>query len=237
MKLNSLRSSCARRIPAWIPSSQKPTPYGLSQRAQGTMPATLNQNLVLPKSLPPTTPLPLPSPNTPLFLALSGPLLPHPKKPRSIPTYTTRSSGHTSPDSRPKMHALKGCSRMQSSFSHRRQASWRPRANWRRHGESVRMRLLVLPDSRLHRDDKSGSWMQVPIEHATLATEGPSSLSCPLPLPRLISQSRHLAIVGNGGHVATFDWQAGTMHAELQLRETCRDITFVPHPLCSQNMP
>ena len=38
---------------------------------------------------------------------------------------------------------------------------------------------------------------------------------------------RHLAIVGLKGHVATFDWQTGTMHSELQLRETCRDITFV----------
>ncbi|KAH9923854.1 WD40-repeat-containing domain protein [Fomitopsis serialis] len=38
---------------------------------------------------------------------------------------------------------------------------------------------------------------------------------------------RHLAIVGRKGHVATFDWQTGTMHAELQLRETCRDITFL----------
>lgn len=42
---------------------------------------------------------------------------------------------------------------------------------------------------------------------------------------------RHLAIVGRKGHVATFDWQTGTMHAELQLQETCRDITSVrSHP-------
>jgi len=40
---------------------------------------------------------------------------------------------------------------------------------------------------------------------------------------------RHLAIVGHSGHVSTFDWQAGTMHAELQLQETCRDITYVCH--------
>lgn len=39
--------------------------------------------------------------------------------------------------------------------------------------------------------------------------------------------TRHLAIVGRKGHVATFDWQTGTMHAELQLRETCRDVTSV----------
>lgn len=38
---------------------------------------------------------------------------------------------------------------------------------------------------------------------------------------------RHLGIVGKNGHVASFDWMAGTMHAELQLRETCRDFTCV----------
>lgn len=40
-------------------------------------------------------------------------------------------------------------------------------------------------------------------------------------------RERHLAIVGNAGHVATFDWQTGAIHAELQLEETCRDITCV----------
>ncbi|KAI0725300.1 BING4CT-domain-containing protein [Fomitopsis betulina] len=44
---------------------------------------------------------------------------------------------------------------------------------------------------------------------------------------RYTRNGRHLAIVGRKGHVATFDWQTGTMHAELQLRETCRDITFL----------
>ncbi|KAI0249265.1 BING4CT-domain-containing protein [Lactifluus subvellereus] len=38
---------------------------------------------------------------------------------------------------------------------------------------------------------------------------------------------RHMAVVGQKGHVATFDWRTGTMHSELQLRETCRDITFL----------
>lgn len=37
---------------------------------------------------------------------------------------------------------------------------------------------------------------------------------------------RHLAIAGRTGHVSTFDWQTGTVHAELQLQETCRDITY-----------
>jgi hypothetical protein len=42
---------------------------------------------------------------------------------------------------------------------------------------------------------------------------------------QLFFTKRHLAIVGALGHVATFDWQAGTLHTELQLQETCRDIT------------
>ena len=29
------------------------------------------------------------------------------------------------------------------------------------------------------------------------------------------------------GHIAVFDWQTGTLHAELQVQETCRDITYV----------
>ncbi|KAJ7864963.1 BING4CT-domain-containing protein [Mycena olivaceomarginata] len=37
----------------------------------------------------------------------------------------------------------------------------------------------------------------------------------------------HLAIIGSMGHAATFDWLTGTLHAELQLQETCRDITFL----------
>lgn len=39
--------------------------------------------------------------------------------------------------------------------------------------------------------------------------------------------NRHLAIAGRYGHVAAFDWQTGTLHTELQLQETCRDITFL----------
>jgi U3 small nucleolar RNA-associated protein 7 len=44
---------------------------------------------------------------------------------------------------------------------------------------------------------------------------------------RYTRNGRHMAVVGQRGHVATFDWQTGTMHSELQLRETCRDITYV----------
>lgn len=35
---------------------------------------------------------------------------------------------------------------------------------------------------------------------------------------------RHLAIASSRGHVASFDWQAGRLHSETQLKETVRDI-------------
>jgi U3 small nucleolar RNA-associated protein 7 len=38
---------------------------------------------------------------------------------------------------------------------------------------------------------------------------------------------RYLAIASTRGHVATFDWQAGVLGAEIQLRETVRDIKWV----------
>ncbi|KAJ6466966.1 BING4CT-domain-containing protein [Mycena sanguinolenta] len=44
---------------------------------------------------------------------------------------------------------------------------------------------------------------------------------------RYTRNGRHLAIVGSMGHAAIFDWLSGTLHAELQLQETCRDITFL----------
>ncbi|KAG5649172.1 hypothetical protein H0H81_005720 [Sphagnurus paluster] len=44
---------------------------------------------------------------------------------------------------------------------------------------------------------------------------------------RYTRNGRHLAIAGRTGHVATFDWLTGTLHLELQLQETCRDITFL----------
>ncbi|KAF9261121.1 BING4CT-domain-containing protein [Marasmius fiardii PR-910] len=44
---------------------------------------------------------------------------------------------------------------------------------------------------------------------------------------RYTRNGRHLAIVGKTGHAATFDWQTGTLHMEMQLQETCRDITFL----------
>ncbi|TRM57380.1 NUC141 domain-containing protein [Schizophyllum amplum] len=44
---------------------------------------------------------------------------------------------------------------------------------------------------------------------------------------RYTRNGRHLAIAGRTGHVASFDWQTGQLHTELQLRETCRDVTFL----------
>lgn len=42
----------------------------------------------------------------------------------------------------------------------------------------------------------------------------------------IVVLTSHLAIAGKNGHVATFDWKLGTLHMELQLKETCRDITY-----------
>lgn len=39
--------------------------------------------------------------------------------------------------------------------------------------------------------------------------------------------TRHLAIASSHGHVATFDWQSGKLHSEIQLKESVRDIKFL----------
>ena len=44
---------------------------------------------------------------------------------------------------------------------------------------------------------------------------------------------RYLAIAGQNGHVATFNWTTGTFHSGLQHQETCRDIMYVPQLLLS----
>jgi len=54
---------------------------------------------------------------------------------------------------------------------------------------------------------------------------------------RYTRNGRHLAIVGKMGHAATFDWQTGALHTELQLQETCRDITYVYSPFLSSRSP
>lgn len=38
---------------------------------------------------------------------------------------------------------------------------------------------------------------------------------------------RYLAIASAKGHVATFDWQAGKLNSEIQLKEAVRDIKFL----------
>jgi hypothetical protein len=38
------------------------------------------------------------------------------------------------------------------------------------------------------------------------------------------ADSRFLAMASSKGHIATFDWQAGKLNAEIQLRESVRDI-------------
>lgn len=45
--------------------------------------------------------------------------------------------------------------------------------------------------------------------------------------PLLPLLCRHLAIAGRKGHVATFDWQSGRLHSELQLGETVRSIKWL----------
>ncbi|KAG8908763.1 Small subunit (SSU) processome component [Tulasnella sp. 403] len=44
---------------------------------------------------------------------------------------------------------------------------------------------------------------------------------------RYTRNGRHLVVAGKKGHVASFDWQAGKLHCELQLMEMCRDITYL----------
>lgn len=44
---------------------------------------------------------------------------------------------------------------------------------------------------------------------------------------RYTRNGRNLGVAGRTGHVASFDWVTGKLHAELQLGETCRDFTYV----------
>ena len=41
---------------------------------------------------------------------------------------------------------------------------------------------------------------------------------------QMVLMRRYLAMASTRGHVAMFDWQAGRLSAEIQLRESVRDI-------------
>lgn len=42
---------------------------------------------------------------------------------------------------------------------------------------------------------------------------------------RWTRNGRHTVMVGRRGHLASVDWMTGSVHAEIQLKETCRDVT------------
>lgn len=53
------------------------------------------------------------------------------------------------------------------------------------------------------------------------------ALAVPRPRLRCLAERadpRFLAMASSKGHIATFDWQAGKLNAEIQLREPVRDI-------------
>ncbi|GAA5905446.1 Utp7p [Sporobolomyces salmoneus] len=69
------------------------------------------------------------------------------------------------------------------------------------------------------------------VENSSVATEGKQfSLNLEEFGPYAVDYTRngrHLAIAGRKGHVATFDWQSGRLHSELQLGETVRAIRWL----------
>ncbi|GAA5886132.1 hypothetical protein JCM16303_000057 [Sporobolomyces ruberrimus] len=69
------------------------------------------------------------------------------------------------------------------------------------------------------------------VENSSVATEGKAfSLNLEEFGPYAVDYTRngrHLAIAGRKGHVATFDWQSGRLHSELQLGETVRAIRWL----------
>jgi U3 small nucleolar RNA-associated protein 7 len=42
---------------------------------------------------------------------------------------------------------------------------------------------------------------------------------------RWTRNGRHTVMIGRRGHLASVDWMTGSVHAEIQLKETCRDVT------------
>ena len=87
------------------------------------------------------------------------------------------------------------------------------------------MRLPRELDRRLQEDGESGNWMGDRTGPGTQETGGELQMLV-IFFNKLSTWNRHLAIMGRTGHVATFDWMTGTLHSELQLQETCRDITY-----------
>ncbi|OBZ77920.1 U3 small nucleolar RNA-associated protein 7 [Grifola frondosa] len=111
---------------------------------------------------------------------------------------------------------------------------WKER--WKRHGGWARPKFTTLLVRKLREAAKNGRWMAARIVQGIrgMAVSSCAGVTSPhvfilarSPGQAEVIQRIHLAVVGKTGHVATFDWQTGTLHAELQLRETCRDITFL----------
>ncbi|KAF8514977.1 NUC141 domain-containing protein [Gautieria morchelliformis] len=44
---------------------------------------------------------------------------------------------------------------------------------------------------------------------------------------RWTRNGRHTVMVGRRGRLASVDWMTGSVHAEIQLKETCRDVTYL----------
>lgn len=42
---------------------------------------------------------------------------------------------------------------------------------------------------------------------------------------RWTRNGRYTVLVGRRGHLSSVDWMTGSVHAEIQLKETCRDVT------------
>lgn len=96
------------------------------------------------------------------------------------------------------------------------------------------MKLSSPQGKRLRRGEMNGGSVGVLIGQDTRETDGMfiRIILCHCSRVPILSYS-HLAVAGKTGHVATFDWQTGTLHTELQLQETCRDITYVSGILLS----
>jgi hypothetical protein len=80
-----------------------------------------------------------------------------------------------------------------------------------------------------------GCWARCAVRRTLVRRQTVMSWSC-----WTLADPRFLAMASSKGHIATFDWQAGKLNAEIQLREPVRDIKYVlsalplltcePHP-------